>query len=474
MSNENEKKYREERDMLGEAIRNAAVKAGIIREDVSLTGPMLTMLCDNLAELSLSQTLSQTEPNLKKKDFHMNNYKDPALQFGKALADAGLILDGPPIMDGKLHRVPAAGDKRGEKSGAYAGHLEGKMPGGFIQNFKTGEVVKWKAEGIATPQLSPAERAKYAIEAAQARKERDAAISAEHEATATAARQLWNESWIAKSTNPYCVAKNIIDPIGLRTVPHNVTPICESMGIRIVKTPFEAKQAREADPSARVFKAGDLLVPGRDADGKLWTLQSINPYFKSLMKGGKKHGMFAVAGTDDPKRTLRASEPVIIAEGFATASTVSRLLGQPVVVAFDSGNLDAVAGEFRKRFPDRSILIAADNDHAAQINVGLNKAHEAAAKHNCGIMTPPFEKGDKGTDWNDYAAKNGDTVTEIALNRQKEVALQGSRKSPVVTKEAWAGIKTTIAASFDRLMGVDKELIPIKNASREKGVGYEM
>jgi hypothetical protein len=38
-----------ERDMLANAIRDAAVKAGICRDDVSLTGPHLLMLCDDLA-----------------------------------------------------------------------------------------------------------------------------------------------------------------------------------------------------------------------------------------------------------------------------------------------------------------------------------------------------------------------------------------------------------------------------------------
>jgi len=38
-----------ERDMLANAIRDAAIKAGIAREDVVLTGPHLLMLCDDLA-----------------------------------------------------------------------------------------------------------------------------------------------------------------------------------------------------------------------------------------------------------------------------------------------------------------------------------------------------------------------------------------------------------------------------------------
>lgn len=38
-----------QRDMLAEAIRNAAVKRGIVRADASLTGPMLLLLCEDLA-----------------------------------------------------------------------------------------------------------------------------------------------------------------------------------------------------------------------------------------------------------------------------------------------------------------------------------------------------------------------------------------------------------------------------------------
>ncbi len=38
-----------ERDALAKAIRDAAVKAGICRADVALTGPQLLMLCDDMA-----------------------------------------------------------------------------------------------------------------------------------------------------------------------------------------------------------------------------------------------------------------------------------------------------------------------------------------------------------------------------------------------------------------------------------------
>lgn len=45
----------QQRDMLAQAIRDAAVKAGIARADADMTGPMLLMLCDDMADCILAQ-----------------------------------------------------------------------------------------------------------------------------------------------------------------------------------------------------------------------------------------------------------------------------------------------------------------------------------------------------------------------------------------------------------------------------------
>ncbi|EGC9888848.1 DUF1738 domain-containing protein [Salmonella enterica] len=346
--------------------------------------------------------------------------KSPEEQFAEALKDAGLQLDGLPVMDGKLHRVPVVGDKGGETSGAYAGHLTGQLPGGFIQNYKTGEVVHWKAEGTVA-QVSPEERARLAAEAAQQREQREAERQAQQEQTAAAAAALWADAPAATADNAYCKAKGIENPgeLGLRVVPETVRDGVAIMGIKIAKTAKEAKELREADPNNRVFKAGDLLIPGYDIDGKLWTLQSVNPYFKSFMKGGRKHGLFTVAGAADAQKALDAdpAAPLVLAEGYATANTVAQATGKPVIVAFDSGNLDAVARELRERYPSRPMFIAADNDHNAakeigpdgkpRPNVGLEKAKEAAEKYGAGVVAPQFKDGEKGSDWNDFAAGRG-------------------------------------------------------------------
>ncbi|EJD3148798.1 toprim domain-containing protein [Salmonella enterica] len=381
-------------------------------------------------------------------------------QFIAALKDVGLNIDAArdgkphPVADGKIYRVPTTDDKPGATSGAYSLHMTGKTPGGYIQNHKTGEVVHWKPEG-KTAELSAEERARQATEAAQQRKSRENERAEEHTATATAAQALWKEAPAATADNAYCKAKGITSPAGLRVVPASVSAEAAAHGIKIAKTAKEAKELREADPKNRVFKAGDLLIPGADADGKMWTLQSVNPYFKSFMKGGRKHGLFTVAGADDPQKALRDADPkspLIMGEGYATADTVSRLNGGgPVIVAFDSGNLDAVAKELRERFPQRPLLIAADNDHNApkqldangkpKPNVGLVKAAEVAEKHGCGLIVPQFKDGDKGSDWNDLAATQGDESARRMLAEQMAVA----KRDAAVTAERL----TTLARTRD-------------------------
>lgn len=374
-------------------------------------------------------------------------------QFKDVLKETGLQLKGEVVTNGMMQRVPVEGDKGGATSGAYAYHTAGCTPGGFIQNYKTGEVVHWKPEG-KTPRLSAVERARQAAETAGLRKARNAARQSKYEATAEAAQALWNESPSAAADNAYCQAKGITNPVGLRIVPDRISPATAAHGIKIAKTVKEAKELREADPRNRVFKVGDLLIPGIDDEGKLWTLQSINPYFKSFMKDGRKAGLYTVAGGDEPGKHLSRDEdfPLVLAEGYATADTVSRLLdGKPVVVAFDSGNLNAVAHKLRERYPSRILLIAADNDHKAvkeldvngkpRVNIGLVKAKEVAAAYGGGVMVPQFKDGEKGSDWNDFALSRGDEAARQMLVGQMALA----KREAMITAERL----TTLARTRD-------------------------
>jgi phage/plasmid primase-like uncharacterized protein len=179
----------------------------------------------------------------------------------------------------------------------------------------------------------------------------------------------------------------------------------------------------------RQDRKGDLLVPMRDADGRLWGLQTIDAEGKKLfMRGGRKQGQHAVLGSPGP------GEPVVIAEGFATAATLRDITGLAVIAAFDSGNLLDVARAVRERDPVRRIVIAADNDHhlprlAVPLpNVGMEKATAAAEAVGGVVLSPNFTSSDTGTDWNDYFAQHGKGAMRAVA--QAELRPQGIELPP--------------------------------------------
>jgi putative DNA primase/helicase len=131
---------------------------------------------------------------------------NPAEQFAEAIRDCGLQLDGPPQMDGQIHRVPVDGDKSRDRSGAYGGHLDGR-PAGFIQNHKTGVKQNWKASGQAAA-LGAQDRAQMAAEAAQKRHDRAHEREQQAERTAQQVDAMWTAATPAQA-HPYLTDKGV-------------------------------------------------------------------------------------------------------------------------------------------------------------------------------------------------------------------------------------------------------------------------
>ncbi|HYS42756.1 MAG TPA: DUF3987 domain-containing protein, partial [Geobacteraceae bacterium] len=106
---------------------------------------------------------------------------------------------------------------------------------------------------------------------------------------------------------------------------------------------------------------------------------------------------------------------VVIAEGYATGATIHQATGHCVLVAFDSGNLKAVAKAVREKRPDFRIILAADNDQFTEPNVGVVKATEAARAVKGLLAFPVFQDtGSRSTDFNDLALlESPDLVKEI-------------------------------------------------------------
>src|SRR3990167_8459784 len=163
-----------------------------------------------------------------------------------------------------------------------------------------------------------------------------------------------------------------------------------------------------------------LLVPGRDFDRKLWTIQRISERdgrYKFLLKGEKKDGCFhLIVGNRLIGGCLSPSYPgpIVLSEGIATAASLSEVRSLPVLSCFDAGNMVQVAKSLRKYFPENFVIVAADNDEFTLVNGKKQNpgilAGQAALGHagRAIIVYPTFSPaecarhpGGQPTDWND-------------------------------------------------------------------------
>ncbi|HRK11127.1 MAG TPA: zincin-like metallopeptidase domain-containing protein [Thauera sp.] len=305
----------------------------------------------------------------------------PREEFAEAMRSAGLFTGSNaqgdhPIMDGKRHRVPVEGGKKGTLDGFYVGHLDGH-PAGRIINNKTGTDITWKSKGYA---LSDQEKAKLQAEAAEKLAQRAVEQDKLQEATAQRVGRQMPDLVPVEQPTPYLQAKGIEAHAGVFT-------------------------DREGQKT---------YIPAFDVDGKQWTMQYIQEDgTKRFAKDSKKEGCFHPVGGMD---ALAAAPALVIAEGYATAASLAEGLGHATVAAFDSGNLPHVARALREKFPDKPIVIAGDDDKAQEIERGHNpgraKAEEAAKAVGGKAIFPIFAPGEqqanpKGfTDFNDLANKS--------------------------------------------------------------------
>lgn len=172
---------------------------------------------------------------------------------------------------------------------------------------------------------------------------------------------------------------------------------------------------RQEDDIGQVLSGSGrlLVIPLTDATGAVWSLQFIDEAGrKTFLKGGRKKGLL---WCPDGLPFDAGVEGVIgVAEGVATAMSVTALYSVPCVAALDAGNLLPAAESLWTRFPDHALAFYADRD---QSRVGEEKAREAALLMQgrgarCAVYLPPFtaemdevfEKatGKLPTDFNDF------------------------------------------------------------------------
>ncbi len=341
-------------------------------------------------------------------------YQSPAMgpreEFAEALRAAGCRVAGEhPIMDGQKHRIEAAGDRGGELSGFYVGHLDGR-PAGYIKNNRTGVECKWKHKGYT---LNDEEKAQLNAAAAAKQEARKAeAIRLQQECAERVKKQLGQPQEGQSAQFKPAVATGV--------------PYLENKGIT-------ATPGTYVDENAKTF-----CVPVMDVTGEVWSAQYVREDgSKRFAKNGKKEGCFHPIGGS--VEALDKGQAIIIAEGYATANTISQSVKEPVVAVFDSGNLKAVAEILRKQYPDKALVIAGDDDKhllsnpEVKKNVGKDKAYEAARAVGAGVVLPTFGPDEqakeprKFTDFNDLA--NNSVLGQTAVTKQINAAIARQLKT---------------------------------------------
>ena len=177
---------------------------------------------------------------------------------------------------------------------------------------------------------------------------------------------------------------------------------------RAATHPYLTRKSVPVLGDVRIFSEelyqGWLALPLRDTTGTIHSAQFIDDegHKKYCYQGRKKGCYFQVS--DVP------GGPILICEGYATGASLATATGWTVICAMDCSNILPVSQEIRKKWPNRTIVIAADNDQFTEENPGIAKSNAAAKAIKAVVAHPEF--GDeslaaKPTDFNDLHAIDG-------------------------------------------------------------------
>ena len=263
-------------------------------------------------------------------------------QFRQAIAAAGLAPPTEIIDDGVIHRFSTNG-KPSHKNGWYMLHTDGIAAGTF-GDWREGFTQNWCSK--ADTSMTEAERLAHRERVKAMQRQREDDLVQRQQLAAADALKRWTAAK-PSTQHDYLTRKGI-------------------------------------KPNGAKIEGDKLLIPMRDTTGKLHSVQTIAPDGdKRFHPGGRVKGCYF--GIGKPKGVL------IVCEGFATGASIHECTGHAVAVAFNAGNLEAVAVVLHAKYPTLKIIIAADDDHQTSGNPGMTKA-TAAAQAAAGNLAVPIFK----------------------------------------------------------------------------------
>lgn len=258
-----------------------------------------------------------------------------------AMQAAGIAPTSAPIIaDGLPKRFWIEGDKPRTTNGWIVLYDNGDgTHGAAFGTWKNpGERFTWHSKKAQTA----AERAEFTQRMKEARRKQAEQQQKRHTEAADKAVWFWRRSKPPPADHPYLVKKQV-KPFGLREM------------------------------------NGSLVVPVRNSAGELTGLQFIDASGgKRFLKGTAVTGCYHAIGNPP-------DDVLLLAEGFATAATLTEATGHPCAVAFFAGNLKPVSLALRAKYPAIQIVICADAD-----NAGRTAAALSAAAVNGFVVEPDF------------------------------------------------------------------------------------
>lgn len=282
------------------------------------------------------------------------------------------------IIDGNIHRFDCGTCNR-KLSAWYALHSNGNIIAGAYGCFKClGEKqITYCSKDIAT--LSKIEIDKLNEQIAKSKRKHEEEKLKVQQDAAKRASEIYNAAKPATDQHSYLVKKGV----------------CSVEGLRLDKN-------------------GSLIVPLRDVDKNITSLQFIDVNgAKRFLSNGKKRNCYFVIGS--------TTEKVFLCEGLATGITIHQSSNYCTVVCFDAGNLIHVARALKEKLRNRELIITCDNDSYGDRNSGIEAGKEINKELGLRYVVPCFDGLDvsaKPTDFNDLHVLAGIETVKAQIESQ--------------------------------------------------------
>lgn len=306
---------------------------------------------------------------------HINSFRD-------AISAAGLTAPVEIIGDGVIHRFSSNGRSR-DTAGWYIFH-DDERPAGRFGCKRTDVDVTWSSK--SSREFTPEEKAAWKQKMQDGAAQREVDRKRESEYAASTAVDLWARA--ESGDHNYLDSKEI-----------------HCVGARVL--------------------GDELLIPVKHSAKELVGLQRIYPDgTKRFVKGTPLTGGYCTLGVPTKTGTI------VIVEGYATGASVYMATGWCVVVAFNAGNLSAVATKIYKALPTARVIIGADDDAFTDGNPGMS----AASATGFPVYSPTWrtDRG-RGTDFNDLHTTEGLAAVRACFAETDTLQKPGaaSEKQPI-------------------------------------------